>query len=95
MSTTDSNEQSGVGVMVGVDVDVAVAVGVSVIVDVQVGDGVNVCVGVLVGSGVGLGSTSVGSSPTIRDTRNCSTLACRLALRWSQGQIELTNGTRI
>jgi len=78
-----------VAVVVGVTVDVFVGTGVFV------GGGVKVIDGVSVGNGVGLGSTSVGSSPTIRDTRNCSTVACRLAVRWSQGQIELRNGTKI
>lgn len=87
MAPAVSKEQSGVGVMVGVSVGVAVGSGV------LVGSGVKVLVGVLVGSGVGLGKTSVGSNPTIRETRNCSTTISRLAVRWSHGQIVLKNGT--
>lgn len=62
-----------------------VAVAVAVSVGVLVGDGVGVSVGVLDAVGVGLGRTSVASTPTIRETRNCSTVACLLAVKWSHG----------
>lgn len=86
-------EQVGVLVAVGVIVAVGVSLGVGVSEAVAVGSGVKVLVGVLVGNGVGLGKTSVGSIPTTRETRNCSTRPSRVAVRCSQGAMVERKGT--
>jgi hypothetical protein len=72
-----------VGVSVSVGVNVSVGVGESVTVGVSVKVGVMVGVGELVG--VKVGTAMVAGRPTTRETRNCSTMASRLADRCSDG----------
>jgi hypothetical protein len=87
-----------VWVNVGEPVAVYVRVGVSVSVGVGVSLGVGVSVGVLEAVGVGelvgvkVGTEMVAGRPTTRETRNCSTMTSRRAVRCSDGHQLLRMG---
>jgi hypothetical protein len=94
----ESKAQEGVAVTVGVAVVDGVLEGVNVSVGVGVSDGVKVIVGVKVSVGVSVivavevfeavsvGAEIVAGKARIRDTRNCSMIPSRLAVRWIFGQ---------